>query len=94
MLHPPLGVVGGIFTHVAVGLTALAHRLYDVGASTIPSLRVLLRPLGRQWNWHWKRGPDLHWRPLGYEPSKLLLLYLANLAPRRAASVPGNLNLF
>lgn len=60
MLHPPLGVVGGIFTHVAVGLTALAHRLYDVGASTLPSLRVLLRPLGRQWNWRWKRGPDLH----------------------------------
>lgn len=50
MLHPPLGVVGGVFTHVAVGLTALAHRLYDIGASTLPSLRVLLRPLGRQWN--------------------------------------------
>ena len=29
---PPIGVVGGVFTHVAVGLTALAHRLYDVGS--------------------------------------------------------------
>lgn len=76
------------------GYTAFAQWLYNIGASALPSLRVLSRPLVRQWNWHWKRELELHQRPLGYEPNELLLLYLAIVVPRRAASVPYKLRLF